>query len=58
MRITGIDALDLAFRLEKRFGIKISQAEGMAVLFDTPGTIHRFLIANEANIDRPLASTA
>lgn len=41
----GLDALDLMFRLEKRFGIKISQAERFAVLFDTAGTIHRYLIA-------------
>ena len=40
----GIDALDLAFRLEKRFGITISRAECFAVLFDTPGTIHRYLV--------------
>jgi acyl carrier protein len=41
----GIDALDLTFRLEKRLGIEISQAEGVAVIFDTAGTIHRFLVA-------------
>jgi len=41
----GIDALDLAFRLEKRFGIKISQPEAVGVLFDTPGAIHRYLVA-------------
>ncbi len=44
----GIDALDLAFRLEKRFGITISRDEGIAVLFDTPGTIHRYLVAKLA----------
>ncbi|MDZ7616247.1 MAG: acyl carrier protein [Patescibacteria group bacterium] len=41
----GLDALDLVFRLEKRFGIKISHVEGYAVLFDTVGTIHRYLVA-------------
>jgi hypothetical protein len=41
----GLDALDLVFRLEKRLGVKISQAEGMAVLFNTAGTIHRYLVA-------------
>jgi acyl carrier protein len=41
----GIDALDLTFRLEKQLDIKISQAEGFAVLFDTAGTIHRYLVS-------------
>ena len=31
----GIDALDLAFRLEKQFGINVSKAECLGVLFDT-----------------------
>jgi len=43
--VMGIDALDLTFRLEKRLGIKISWAEGIAVLFDTAGTIHRYLVS-------------
>jgi len=43
--LMGMDALDLTFRLEKQLGIKISQAEGIAVLFDTAGTIHRYLIS-------------
>jgi len=43
--VMGLDALDLAFRLEKRLGIKISRAEGQAILFDTAGTIHRYLVA-------------
>ncbi len=41
----GIDALDLVFRLEKRLGITISRHEAAATLFDTVGTIHRFLVA-------------
>ena len=41
----GIDALDIAFRLERRFGIEICKAEAQAVLFDTAGTIHRYLVA-------------
>ncbi len=41
----GIDALDLAFRLEKRFDINIRREEALAVLFDTAGTIHRYLVA-------------
>lgn len=41
----GIDALDLTFRLEKQLDIKISRPEGIAVLFDTAGTIHRYLVS-------------
>ena len=41
----GLDALDLVFRLEKRFGIKIDRNEAFAVVFDTAGTIHRYLVA-------------
>jgi acyl carrier protein len=43
--LMGMDALDLTFRLEKQLGIKISRAEGIAVLFDTAGTIHRYLVS-------------
>lgn len=43
--LMGMDALDLTFRLEKQLGIKISRAEGIAVLFDTAGTLHRYLVA-------------
>jgi hypothetical protein len=48
----GVDALDLAFRLEKRLGIKIGQAEGMAVLFDTAGSLHRYLVAKVRGVYR------
>lgn len=41
----GLESLDLTFRLEKRFDIEIRQTEGMAVLFDTAGTLHRHLVA-------------
>jgi acyl carrier protein len=41
----GLDPLDLIFRLEKRFDIEIRRAEGLAVLFDTAGTLHRHLVA-------------
>ncbi len=41
----GMGALDLCLRLEKQFGVKISHQEGYAVLFDTPGAIHRYLMA-------------
>jgi hypothetical protein len=40
----GLDALDLTYRLEQRFGITIQRQEAMAVLFDTAGTIHRYLV--------------
>jgi acyl carrier protein len=43
--VMGIDALDLTFRLEKRLGIKISQAEAVAGVFNTAGTLHRYLVA-------------
>lgn len=43
--VMGLDPLDLIFRLEKRFGIEINRAEGLAVLFDTAGTLHRHLVA-------------
>ena len=41
----GLDALDLCFRLEKKFGLSIKRDEAVAVLFTTPGTIHRHLLA-------------
>ena len=41
----GLDALDLAFRLEKRFGIVITRDEAYAALFHTAGTTHRYLVA-------------
>jgi acyl carrier protein len=41
----GLDALDLCFRLEKKFGITIRRDEAIAVFFTTPGTIHRHLMA-------------
>jgi hypothetical protein len=41
----GIHALDLAFCLDKRFGIEISRPEAVSVLFDTPGVIHRHIVA-------------
>lgn len=41
----GLDMLDLIFRVEKQFGIRISQAEGMAVFGGTAGMIHRYLVA-------------
>ncbi len=41
----GIDLLDLTFRLEKRLGIRISQAEAIAGVFNTAGTLHRYLVA-------------
>ncbi len=40
----GLDAIDLCFCLEKQFGIKIGHDEAAAV-FDTPGTLHRYLMA-------------
>ena len=40
----GLEAIDLAFRLEKRLGIKIEHTEGIAVFFDTAGTIHHYLV--------------
>ena len=50
----GIDALDLTFRLEKRLGIKISTAEGVAGVFNTAGTIHRYLVAKVQGESRQL----
>jgi len=44
-KIMGLEGLDLCFRLEKQFGIEITPAEGAAVLYDTPGAIHRYLMA-------------
>jgi acyl carrier protein len=41
----GIDALDLSFRLEKTFGIKIGRDEAHFVFSDTLRTIHRHLTA-------------
>jgi hypothetical protein len=41
----GLDALDLCFRLEKKFGIKIPLEEGLAAFFDTPTTLHHYLVA-------------
>lgn len=41
----GLDAADLVFRLEKRFGLTITKTEARAVLFDRVGTVHRYLIA-------------
>lgn len=45
----GIDALDLVFRLEKRFGITISRDEAQASCFHTVGDIHRYLISKLRN---------
>jgi acyl carrier protein len=45
----GIDALDLVFRLEKRFGINIGRDEAMASWLQTAGDIHRYLIAKLRN---------
>lgn len=41
----GLDALDLCFRLEKRLGVKIPGPEIWASFFDTPKTLHRYLMA-------------
>ena len=41
----GIDALDLAFRLEKRFGVVITRDEAYAALFHTVGHLQRNLVA-------------
>jgi acyl carrier protein len=41
----GIDALDLSFRLEKTFGIKISYEEGFVAFTGTAATLRRYLIA-------------
>ncbi|MEN6450788.1 MAG: hypothetical protein ABFC96_09870 [Thermoguttaceae bacterium] len=41
----GVDALDLSFRLEKRLGIRIQHAEIVVAFFDTPATLHRYLVA-------------
>lgn len=40
----GIDALDLAFRLEKSFGIDITRNEAYVALFHTVGNLHRYLV--------------
>lgn len=45
----GIDALDLVFRLEKRFGFTIGRDEAQASCFNTVRDIHRYLIAKLRN---------
>lgn len=40
----GVDVLDLVFRLEKKFGLKIP-AEECVVFFETPRKIHGYLMA-------------
>jgi acyl carrier protein len=42
----GVDALDLKFRLEKKFGIKIGYEEGFVAFTGTAATLHRYLMAN------------
>ena len=49
----GLDALDLCFRLEKRLGIKIPQAEGYAFAA-TVGNLHRYLMDKLHGVDRDL----
>jgi acyl carrier protein len=51
----GLDAIDLCCSLEKRLGITIPVQEGVAVFFDTPQTLHRYLVAKVEGTCREVA---
>ena len=49
----GLDALDLCFRLEKRLGIIIPQAEGQPFA-STVGNLHQYLMDKLNGVDRDM----